>query len=78
MSKVTEPEEDDPLDKELTDFEGAVRGKYAYHGDVECIMAVIDPDLSKVFTSQEAVNKALRFLMETGYCPAANVAKAAK
>jgi hypothetical protein len=77
MSKVIESEED-PLDREITNFEGAVRGKYAVHTDRESIVVIIDPDLTKVFPNQQAVNDALRFLLETGEYPALTNDRSAK
>lgn len=60
MSKTTE---NDDMRPEY-DFSGAVRGKHyrAYHQGTNLVF--LEPDVAKVFKDSEAVNHALRMLME--------------
>ena len=48
------------------DFSGGVRGKYAkqYSEGINVLVVVLDPDLAEQFPTSEAVNKALRELVE--------------
>lgn len=49
------------------DFRGGVRGKYAKRcaEGTNVVMIRLDPDLAQHFRTSEAVNKALRELVET-------------
>ena len=49
---------------ELADLKGAVRGKYAsrYQGSKRIVH--LDPDVAAVFATEEAVNDALRLLID--------------
>ena len=47
------------------DFGELTRGKYAKHIRESTNVVVLDPQVAKVFPNDEAVNKALRGLMET-------------
>ena len=57
--------EDDEL-RPHYDFSDGVRGKYSesYAEGTNVVMIVLDPDLAEHFPSSEAVNKALRELVE--------------
>lgn len=46
------------------DFSGGVRGKHcaAYRGGTNVVF--LDPDVAEVFTDSEAVNRALRLLLD--------------
>ncbi len=46
------------------DFSGAVRGKYAARYRQGTNVVVLDPDVAKAFTDSEAVNRALRAILE--------------
>ncbi len=46
------------------DFRGGVRGKYAARFRDGVNVVVLDPDVAAAFTSSEAVNRALRALLE--------------
>ena len=46
------------------DFRGAVRGKYAARFSEGVNVVVLDPDVAEAFRSSEAVNRALRALLE--------------
>jgi hypothetical protein len=48
------------------DFSGGVRGKYArqYSEGTNVVVVVLDPDLAEQFSTSEAVNNALRSLVE--------------
>jgi hypothetical protein len=69
MSNVIEPDEEDPLDKEIVNFEGGVRGKYAARFAEGCNIVKIDLDLTDAFPNEKAVNDALRYLLATGNYP---------
>lgn len=46
------------------DFSGGVRGKHHQAYQEKTNMVALDPDVAEVFTSSEAVNRALRLLMQ--------------
>jgi hypothetical protein len=46
------------------DFRGAVRAKYAARFREGVNVVVLDPDVAEAFRSSEAVNRALRALLE--------------
>lgn len=47
------------------DYSEARPNRFARRGDEECVVVILDPDISKVFTSSESVNSVLRALIET-------------
>jgi hypothetical protein len=47
-----------------SDFGRLVRGKYAARVEAETNVVVLEPELVKVFPNDEAVNKALRGLID--------------
>jgi acyl-CoA synthetase (NDP forming) len=47
-----------------SDFGKIVRGKYANRIKEETNVVLLEPDIAKVFPNDEAVNKALRYLLE--------------
>ena len=47
-----------------SDFGEIVRGKYANRIKEESNVVLLEPDVAKVFPNDEAVNKALRYLLE--------------
>jgi hypothetical protein len=47
-----------------SDFGEIVRGKYANRIKEETNVVLLDPDIAQVFPNDEAVNKALRYLVE--------------
>ena len=53
--------ESDMLDE--YDFSGGVRGKYAERFARGSNIVVLDPDVAKVFSDSESVNRALRALV---------------
>lgn len=57
-----EPEEDD-LEPEY-DFTGAVRGKYYERYQQGTNVVLLDPDVAQAFRDSEAVNRALRLLLD--------------
>jgi hypothetical protein len=57
-----EPEEDD-LEPEY-DFTGAVRGKYYERYQQGSNVVLLDPDVAQAFKDSEAVNRALRLLLD--------------
>ena len=44
------------------DFSGGVRGKYVNRFAQGCNVVVLEPDVARVFTDSESVNRALRAL----------------
>ena len=47
-----------------SDFGVIVRGKYASRLKEESNVVLLEPDVAKAFPNDEAVNKALRYLLE--------------
>ena len=47
-----------------SDFGGIVRGKYANRIKAETNVVLLEPDIAEAFPNDEAVNKALRYLLE--------------
>lgn len=68
MNHSTDPAEDDELRDEydLTQLQGGVRGKYAQRYRAGTNIVRLDPDVAAAFPNEEAVNTALRLLMEAG------------
>jgi hypothetical protein len=66
MKKKVNHEEDDELRPEydLSKLKGGVQGKYAerYHSGTNLVL--LAPDVAKAFPNDEAVNRALRLLIE--------------
>lgn len=62
MKKVNDLPDEDVLDE--YDFRGGVRGKYASRYAEGSNVIVLSPDVAKVFRDSEAVNTALRKLIE--------------
>lgn len=65
MKKV-KPEITDELRPEYkrSDFGKIVRGKYANRIKAETNVVLLEPDIAEAFPNDEAVNKALRYLLE--------------
>jgi hypothetical protein len=47
-----------------SDFGKMVRGKYSSRIKAESNIVLLEPDIAKAFPNDEAVNKALRYLLE--------------
>ena len=47
-----------------SDFGEIVRGKYANRIKAETNVVLLEPDIAETFPNDEAVNKALRYLLE--------------
>ena len=64
--KKAESEMADELRPEYkrSDFGKIVRGKYAGRIKEETNVVLLEPDIAKAFPNDEAVNKALRYLLE--------------
>ncbi|MDX1947097.1 MAG: hypothetical protein SFU86_16985 [Pirellulaceae bacterium] len=63
MKKPTKRKADDELRSEY-DFSAGVRGKYAKRYAEATNVVLLEPDVMKVFRDSEAVNRALRGLIE--------------
>ena len=48
----------------MSDFGEIVRGKYANRIKEETNVVLLEPDIAQAFPNDEAVNKALRYLLE--------------
>jgi hypothetical protein len=46
------------------DYSKAKPNRFASRVDQSCVVVALDPDVSRVFTTPDAVNKALRALIE--------------
>ncbi len=64
--KKTKSETIDELRPEYkrSDFGTIVRGKYANRLKAETNVVLLEPDIAQAFPNDEAVNKALRYLLE--------------
>jgi hypothetical protein len=49
---------------DLSRLRGGVRGKYSHRAAAGMNLALIEPDLAKLFPDSEAVNRALRLLAD--------------
>ncbi len=67
MKKVSAKKSDDGLRPEydLSKLKGGVRGKYYQQPIAGSNLMVIEPELAKIFPDSEAVNRALRLLVDT-------------
>lgn len=62
--KKTPTSRPDPDLRVEYDFSGATRGRYHERMRAGNNLVVLDPDIAEVFSSSEAVNRALRTLVE--------------
>lgn len=68
MDHSADPAENDELRDEydLTQLRGGVRGKYAARYRSASNIVCLDPDVAAAFPNEEAVNTALRLLLQAG------------
>jgi hypothetical protein len=68
MNHSIDPADDDELRDEydLTQLQGGVRGKYVQRYRAGTNLVRLAPDVAAAFPNEEAVNTALRLLMEAG------------
>lgn len=66
MKKEVENEMEDELRPEydFTQMEGGVRGKYVKQYRQKTNLVLLDPDVAQAFPNDEAVNDALRLLIQ--------------
>jgi hypothetical protein len=76
MKKATHKDQDDEMLPEY-DFSKGVRGKYAQRYAEGTNVVLLAPDVAKVFKNAEAVNNALRGLIEIAGKLPSKVAKSA-
>ncbi|AUT00291.1 hypothetical protein CLI64_07780 [Nostoc sp. CENA543] len=57
---------------DFAQMEGEVRGKYVERYRTKTNMVRLDPDVAKAFPNDEAVNNALRLLIQIAQCQQAN------
>ncbi|MFL6195616.1 MAG: hypothetical protein ACJ75H_15675 [Thermoanaerobaculia bacterium] len=62
---MSKPERDDDM-RDNYDFSQGVRGKYASRFAEGSRMVVLDPDVAAAFSDANAVNEALRGLIQQG------------
>ena len=67
MKKESAAKSDDDLRPEydLSKLKGGVRGKYYREAVAGTNLMLIEPDLAEIFPDSEAVNRALRLLVDT-------------
>jgi hypothetical protein len=67
MRKESQAKLDDGLRSEydLAKLKGGVRGKYYHEAAAGTNLMLIEPELAEVFGNSEAVNRALRLLVDT-------------
>jgi hypothetical protein len=65
MSKAERDDRDLEMREEY-DFSGGVRGKYADRFSEGSTIVVLEPDVAAVFSDADAVNEALRGLIQQG------------
>ncbi len=64
MKKARKPTADRDTMRPEYDFRGGVRGKYVSRYRAGTNVVVLDPDVAAAFGTSEAVNRALRALLE--------------
>ena len=65
MKKVEQNSEDDLRPEyKRSDFGDLVRGKYADRLEEESNVVILDPEISRIFPNDTAVNEALRGLLQ--------------
>ena len=66
MNRTSDSEMEDELRSEydFSQLEGGVRGKYVERYRAGTNLVLLDPDLAQAFPTQDAVNEALRLLMQ--------------
>jgi hypothetical protein len=76
MYKETDHEMADELRPEydFAQMEGGIRGKYAERYQAGTNLVRLDPDVAQAFPNEEAVNEALRLLMQIAQRQQANTA----
>jgi hypothetical protein len=67
MNHSTNPDDDEMREEyDLTQLQGGVRGKYVQQYRAGTNIVRLAPDVAAAFPTEEAVNTALRLLMEAG------------
>ena len=68
---MKKPDEDDELQEEydLSQLPIMPRGRYAPERRIGSNLVVLEPDLAQAFPSDEAVNKALRLILQATQIP---------
>jgi len=64
MESNHELEDDLRPEYDFSKMQGGVRGKYVEHYKAGTNVVLLDPDVAQVFPTSEAVNEALRLLMQ--------------
>lgn len=74
MNRKADSEMEDELRPEydFSQLEGGVRGKYVEHYRVGTNLVLLDPDVAQAFPTKDAVNEALRLLIQIAQRQPAN------
>ena len=74
MNEEIDAEMDDDLRPEydFSQMEGGVRGKYVERYQTGTNLVLLDPDVAQAFPTEDAVNEALRLLMQIAQRQTAN------
>ena len=74
MNRKIDPEREDELRPEydFSQLEGGVRGKYVERYRAGTNLVFLDPDVAQAFPTEDAVNEALRLLMQIAQRQPAN------
>ena len=65
MRKASHPEDEIRTEYDFASMPGGVRGKYAERLRQETNIVVLEPDVVEAFPTREAVNAALRGILDT-------------
>jgi len=69
--KNTEPEDELRPEYDLSQLKGGIRGKYAERYRAGTNLVLLSPDVAAAFPTDEAVNEALRLLIQVAKTQAA-------
>lgn len=74
MESKHEPEDDLRPEYDFNNMKGGVRGKYVERYREGTNLVLLDPDVAEAFPTNEAVNEALRLLMQIAQRQRSNIA----
>lgn len=69
MESSQEPEDQLRPEYDFSEMKGGIRGKYVERYRAGTNIVLLDPDVVQAFPTSEAVNEALRLLMQNEYSP---------
>ena len=65
MNKASEPGDELRPEYEFASMRGGVRGKYAHRVRTETNIVLLEPEVAEAFPTEQAVNEALRGILNT-------------